>query len=313
MRNSYLEIYKPGLLTMIQDEGRYGYQHYGIPSSGYMDNLAGRIANLLVDKDPSSPLIEMNLVGPELKVTGDIYIAITGADMQASIDEVKIPMYETVHIKDQSSIKFRNSKDGARTYLAIAGELEVIRWLNSSSAYSNIKIPSLKESVLSKGMKVSINNSTSVAKKLCPQSFRLNNQINSKIRIVKGPEFDWFSSDQIDFFSSTEFTVEQKSNRMAINLEEALPISQTKEELISSGTIAGTIQISNNGKPIILMRECGTTGGYPRVAKIIQSDLNIIAQLRAGQKIKFEFISYDHASKILIEEQEKINTLIRSI
>lgn len=298
---------------MVQDGGRHNYQSYGIPTSGFMDKYSASIANLLVGNDPLQSIIEMNFVGAEIKAQGDIYIAITGADMQATIDGKSVAMYETAYVKDGSILKFKNAHQGARTYLAIAGKLDAARWLTSSSTYSSIKISSLQDNLLLKGMKISVENKSMIAKKYCPDKFRLKESQKIPIRVLAGPEYKWFDKSVIDYLQQSKFTVDTKSNRMAITLAEKLPNYKPKQELISSGTIPGTIQISNDGTPIILMREGGTTGGYPRIAKVLDTDINRLAQLSLGQSFNFEFISYKEAEDISRQEEENWQKLLKQL
>lgn len=313
MWTSQIHINKPGLLSMIQDGGRMGYQSYGIPVSGCMDKYAARLANLLVDNHQDQSIIEMNFSGAEIKVTGDIYIAITGADMNATVNGVKVPMYETLYVKDESILKFKSAENGARTYLAIAGKIETDEWLGSTSAYASINISSLQKNTFFKGTEIKVENSKMVNKKICPDNLRRPFLGEDPLRILPGPEHNWFDQKQIDFLSSNQFTIDQKSNRMATNLMESLPSYLAQQELISSATLPGTIQITNSGTPIILMREGGTTGGYPRIAKVFGSDINRLAQMRPGHRINFVFISYEEARAAMIHENQNWKRLSKHL
>ena len=299
------------MLSIFQDEGRDGYQSYGIPSSGCMDKYAARLANLLVGKNPSEALLEINYIGPEFKIMGDLYIAITGADMGPTVDGEKIKMYQTQYIKEGLILKFKNAQSGNRAYLAIAGKINTGNWLGSQSAYVDIDIASLKANKLTKGARIQVENTKMINKKICPEEFISQHSANQTIRILPGPEYKWFSRDQTEFLTSRALTIHQTSNRMATIVKEQLPDYSARQELISSGVVAGTIQISNNGSPIILMRESGTTGGYPRIAKVIDTDINYLAQIPFGHQFNFEFISYEEAQQIQIEEKENWERLTK--
>lgn len=304
MWTSRLQVTRPGLLSTLQDSGRDGYQSFGIPRSGFMDSSSARIANILVGNNPLAPLIEMNIVGGDFEIKGDTYIAITGADMNATLNGEKVKLYETVYASHGSQLKFQSTTNGSRTYLAIGGKIEHASWLESVSAYSNIAIPILRTNILKKGSKINISNKKLITKKVCPKAFRYQPSDTQTIRVLQGPEYAWFDDNQLDFFVNESFTINKKSNRMAINLNERIADYKIKQELISSGTIPGTIQISNDGSPIILMQEGGTTGGYPRIGKIIDQDINRIAQLQIGTQFKFEFISYREAAELVKKENE---------
>lgn len=304
MWTSRLQVTRPGLLSTLQDSGRDGYQSFGIPRSGFMDSSSARIANILVGNNPLAPLIEMNIVGGDFEIKGDTYIAITGADMNATLNGEKVKLYETVYASHGSQLKFQSTTNGSRTYLAIGGKIEHASWLESVSAYSNIAIPILRTNILKKGSKINISNKKLITKKVCPKAFRYQPSDTQTIRVLQGPEYAWFDDNQLDFFVNESFTISKKSNRMAINLKERIADYKIKQELISSGTIPGTIQISNDGSPIILMQEGGTTGGYPRIGKIIDQDINRIAQLQIGTQFKFEFISYREAAELVKKENE---------
>lgn len=285
---SKLELYivKPGLLTTIQDGGRKGFQHLGVPFGGPMDEKSANGANWLVGNALGSPLLEITLVGPEIKFIGSGTIAIAGANLSPEINHQEIAMNQTLDISDGDTLSFGGCKYGCRSYLAVGGDWRVNEWLQSVSAYNSFFTP---QSILKKEDRILINASQTTAKQLsASQNMIFPHEV--QVRMAKGPEFNQFSQRVIDQLLQHGHEVSQGANRMGYRLTTKFDNYSNKVELISSGIIPGTIQISNEGQPIILMKDAQTTGGYPRFATIIKEDLNIVGQLKPGDIIWFTFI-----------------------
>ena len=309
MWETSLQFLRAGLQTSIQDTGRTGMQSYGLPKGGAIDTHSMIIANRLVGNDHSTPTLEIALVGPKIKVTGDAYIAVTGAEIDLSINNSKAEMYETIHVASGSVIDLGTIKNGARSYLAINGKWQIDKWLDSCSPLPISNIKSLQSNQMTNNRILIINTQKLISKKKCPTQLRTKFHTQNKLRVLRGPEYSLMSSDNQKFFEETEFTIHKNSNRMAVSLEESIPNYENQKELISSANLVGTIQLTKQGQPLILMNDAGTTGGYPRIANVITADLPKVAQLRASQKVIFEFVSLDYAIKELEKEKEILLSL----
>lgn len=292
MANTFkIHIVKPGMFTTLQDLGRTGHQDAGISFGGAMDKEAHKIANELLDNPHNTPTLEMTLVGAEILFEGNGQIAISGADMNAELNGQPAPMYQTMDIKDGDRLVFHQSKLGCRTYLAAKGEWQGKEWLKSFSAVANLMNVDGVPGMLKSGDTVEIHITQFIPLRNYPLSLRPIYSSCYIVRVITGPEFEQFDIEQVQSFFDTTFKVSSDSNRMGYRLEGSIEHYEPKGEEISSGIVEGTIQITNSGQPIILTADAQTTGGYPRLANVVSEDLSIVAQMKAGDEVKFMLVS----------------------
>ena len=283
-----LHIKKAGLHTSIQDIGRISYQEFGVPSGGVMDREAANTANWLVGNPKNTPLLEITLMGPTIHIQGSAQIALTGANLSPQLNQGTIPMYETLTINKEATLSFGKAINGCRTYLAVGGDWQVHQWLGSSSAATTNTAILTPDSLLQKNSQLQIQPRLFLPKRVQDIGLRPIYSDLAFIKVMPGPEFDLFSPYAIASFFSQTYTISNDSNRMGYRLIGKKLIVELKQEVISSGIVPGTIQISNSGQAILLMRDAQTTGGYPRIANVIRKDLDMLAQLKPGAKIRFE-------------------------
>lgn len=284
---------KTGLYTSIQDEGRFGVQDQGIPISGALDKSSMRIANTLVGNLPNAPVLEMTLFGPTFEFEGKGQIAITGANMKATLNGNPVENYMTLNIESGDLLQFHNTDFGCRTYMSIGGQWQVQNWSNSFSALPSLmEEPGLPARLVDDfSFTVAINQPQELIS--YPERNRPLFSESYVIRVVTGPEFDQFEIEVIQDFFDRIFVIHGDSNRMGYRLKGNLQDYVPFGEEISSGIVIGTVQISNAGKPIILMADAQTTGGYPRIANVVSDDLEIVAQLKPGDELKFMLVSLE--------------------
>ena len=276
-----MKFISKGLYTTIQDEGRFGYRNIGVPSSGYMDSESAKIANLILDNPINNPLIEATLIGPTIKFQKSTFICITGADFNPILNESKISLYTPIKVSKGDILKINNSSIGSRCYISIKGDIILDRVLGSKSFYSQIS----DSSVIEKGDEFLFEvNDMNLTYKSINKKFRLN----TNIKVFKGPEFSCLDEKSVNKLINQEFSI-GINNRMAYNLNEKIKTGVSS--IISAGVIPGTVQLTPSGQLIILHRDCQTTGGYPRILQLNEKSLNNLAQLRTGDKIKFEIIT----------------------
>ena len=287
-----LHFLKSGLQTTIQDLGRQGVQDLGIPINGAMDKASAQLANQLVGNDANSPVLEITLLGPKIQFEGPCQIAITGADLSAEINGNTIPLFRTINIEHGDVLSFGKPLIGCRAYLAINGKWDIQSWLGSFSASATNTAQTTPDSIIVKDQILEIIRGKEQPIIAISESERTSLSIEAPIKVYSGPEFDAFSDIEKQSFFGDSFTIGQDSNRMGYRLKEALSGYSKKEEVISSGVIPGTIQITNSGQPIVLMADAQTTGGYPRIANVSSNDLDRLAQFKPGDKVKFELISF---------------------
>lgn len=286
-----VKVIKAGMFTLIQDLGRGGYQQFGIPVGGAMDRQSARLANQLVGNPENTPVLEITIMGPTLEFSSNCQIAITGADISPKLNQQEIPNFQTIDIAEKSILTFGRLRQGCRAYLAIGGDWQVHRFLGSCSLLSKQKEIFPKGSLLQKGDELCIQSSekTPIQKVENPYQDRLLNPII--IRVLPAPEFDWFSRKAIASFFSQDFQISPDSNRMGYRLLGKNIEWNTSKELISSGIILGTVQVTAEGQPIILLADAQTTGGYPRLVNVISIDLDILAQTKPGDWIRFQLLT----------------------
>ena len=286
-----IRILKPGLHTSIQDHGRMAYRSFGVPSSGPMDKGAAEFANRLVGNDKYQPLMEFALIGPEMELTGEGNIALTGASFDIVLDQDKIPINQTIAISGKHHLRIASTRSGCWGYLSVAGTWKLPHWLNSASTSPQNSSQLTPESVVQVGSVFEIASDTEVI----PELVKPARKKSAYIRILPGPEYHQMSTNTVKELLSKSFTISTLRNRMGYRL--VTPLSSYKDplEIISSGVTPGTVQITHSGQLIVLMADGQTTGGYPRIANVISADLGELAQLNPGESFTFKLVSLSQA------------------
>ena len=310
MTNNF-EIIRAGVNTTFQDQGRSNLYHIGIPFSGAMDNRNYSLANKLTGNKLNSPVIEFAYQGPHLKYTGEkINIAVTGDVVFKIIKsgtEIDGNCYESYQIESGDQINVISTNKSVYGYLAIGGGLDLKLQWNSCSINTKANIGSNDGKKLENGQKINILNINS------DQSKRKTNYINSKvenIRVIKGPNFDYFSEEGKKIFFEKEFTVSKLSDRMGMRLEGSKIENIVNTNIKSEGLIKGVIQVPADGNPIIMLSDHGTVGGYPKIGAVASVDYDRLVQMAPGSKIKFKEINLSDAETLFkLYEMETQNLL----
>lgn len=323
-----IRIIKPGILTTVQDKGRLLYLSQAVPVSGCMDRLSGRLANLALGNDDNSAVIEFTYANAEFMAETDLLVAYAGDGAVLSLAIGDIPAERPVFIPAGTSIKLKNDPLGSRTYLAIAGGWDVPEVLGSRSTYLTAAIGGLQGRALKAGDELnSIEKLTPTSKKILAHlqsdtpnytDWSLARQLllpaNRKIiRVVMGNESSWFDSTSINSFLTTPHTLSLRSNRMGYHLEGAVINRVVKNELLSTAVTPGTIQVTNNGGMVLLMPDCQTTGGYPRIAQVASVDMSLCGQLKPGDKINFKEITRHEAEMLYIQHEKQLLQLANTV
>lgn len=327
-----MTITKPGLLTSIQDLGRYGYQKYGVIASGSMDPFAHRIANLLVGNEENTSTLEITLLGPAIEFNEDALISICGGNLSPSIDGKAVRLWRSVFVRKGSTLRFGPSKAGCRAYLAVAGGYSVPDVMNSKSTYLRAEIGGYSGRALKAGDQVSFEShqalSTrileSLAKSLAAGSFVESDWLvaadltpklvsTPTIRVMKGRQFDLFTQESQEKLFAEPFEVTSQSDRMGYRLKGPALELEKAEEMISEAVQFGTIQVPSDGNPIVLLADRQTTGGYPKIGQIATVDLPYLAQAKPGDFICFMEVTHEKAQTLYLERERKIQQLKNGI
>ena len=310
-------VHKAGLLTTVQDRGRYGYQRYGMPVSGAMDVFSLELANLLVGNDPGDACLEATISGPELEFTGATWIAITGADMDPHLNGQGMPMNTAIDVRPGDRLGFRGLRSGCRAYISFAGGITAPPVMGSRSTYLRAGIGGFNGRALNQGDELPLRGSdhlspfdqlaTDTAKRK-PRLMKLTAGLipeykhEQTIRVIPGPEAHYFEIEGLRNFLSTEYTVTAQSDRMGYRLAgEPIMHKEGMSGIISAGVSAGTIQVPGSGQPIILMADRQTSGGYARIANVITVDLTLLAQMRPGDIVRFRETTLECTSELYID------------
>lgn len=281
-----IEVISAGIYTSIQDLGRFGHQDKGVPVSGVMDERAARIANGLLGNPETSAVLEMTMVGAKLKFNSDTAIALTGADISPEVNGQSIKNNTFVSIKAGDILSFGKIKKGFRGYLAILGGFQSAGVLDSKSMYARITTAvTLKKGTTLKIPTSKISNENRFS------NIKINEDYigNRVLEVFKGPEFDKLSLQEQNKLFSKAFIVSKNNSRMGYQLEGIL--KNNLKPIITAPVIPGTVQLTPSGKLIVLMRDCQTTGGYPRVLQLSKMAINSLAQKFTGEKLEFKLLT----------------------
>ena len=278
-----LKVIKPGI-SSVQDLGRFGFQKYGVSYSGALDTYSIKIANLLLNNAENCPAIEINMGFFEARFFCDTWVSLTGAYCEPRVENKKIKHGWPILIKKDQSLVLSKPLSGAVTYLAVQHGFDVPQSMNSFSTNIKPGFGGYKGRFLKKNDCIKIVNKKYYTPKIV--GFR-HNLVQNKIRVTPGPEYHKFTESSQNNFWSNNWRITSQSNRMGLRLQGA-ELKYQGEELCSHAVIPGVIQVPHNGSPIILMRDAQTTGGYPRIGCVLETDLNILSQLKANEFFKFE-------------------------
>ena len=275
-----ITVVKPGFFTSVQDRGRFGSRHFGVPVSGVMDKKAGDLANELLENEDDAALLEITMTGPVLEFAVSTYIAITGATMSGFINDEAIEMNTVQAIAAGDRLHFGKLEEGFRTYLAVKGGIQTDTVLGSRSQY----IPLTSRNHLKKGEELPIEASSEFEPKIT--AVQRPKDIKRDLEVTPGPEWDQLSSQQQEAVLGTKFSVAKENNRMAYQLEE--PIDPHTINMLTSATLPGTVQYTPSGKLLILMCDAQTTGGYPRILQLTEEAVARLAQKKTGDRFRFQ-------------------------
>ena len=296
-----INVLKPGFQSTIQDLGRNGFSHYGISKSGAADDLSIRLGNLIVGNNENAASIEMTLVGGEFKFDIDSTIVLTGSKFAAMIDNKSIPFNEIVKISANQTLSIGQTMEGARCYLAVKGGIDVTNVFSSKTTHLTSKMGGIDGRALIKDDQLMIGKSmTGVGPIVYNNILDMN---ISKLLITKGMQENYISKLTWKNFLNQEYKVSNLSSRMGIRLEGESLNLENNNEIITEGVPLGAIQLPRSGNPIISFVEHQTTGGYPKIANVISSEMHKVGQLKPGDKFKFELISLDEAEKLHFERE----------
>lgn len=282
-----LTVVRGGMLTTVQDLGRWGHQASGVPVAGPMDAYSHRLANRLVGNDPDAAALEITLVGPELDADGHAVCAVCGAAFEVLVGGRPAPMNQAFDVRRGERVTFGRRVAGARATLSIRGGVDVPPVLGSRSTSLVSGMGPFGGRALIAGDVLPVGMSAPSAVSTRPgRPLRLP-EGGARLHVMAGPHDQRFTPGARELFSGGRFTVTTKSNRMGYRLDGPPMSLEPNAEILSDATPIGSVQVPRSGQPILLMADRQTTGGYPKIATVITADLPLAGQLAPGDWISF--------------------------
>lgn len=301
-------VIKPGMLSSFQDAGRYGHQPLGISVVGAMDQRAHQLANILVGNDARTASLEITLTGPTLQFKKPCCIALSGADLSATLNGQPVAMNRPIIVRPQDELAFGSRKHGTRCYLAVHGGFALAPVLGSTSTYLRSHFGGWHGRALQKGDEIPFaqplknKDLETLAMELWAIKIYLPSAIadssRQRIRLIKSALWNEFTPESCVALLTETFKVSPDSERMGYRLSGTPLLMSKPRQLLSEATTFGTIQVPAGGQPIILMADRQTTGGYPKMAYVATVDLPLLAQCAPGDALQFEAITLERAQEL---------------
>jgi antagonist of KipI len=307
-----IHIKEPGLLTTVQDIGRYEYSHMGIAPAGAADRVSLCIANLLVGNEENAAALEMTLLGAALEFDEACVVALTGAECDCKLGGEVVRMWEAVQVRPGAVLTCGGMKTGARLYLAVQGGLHVRLIMGSASTHLSGHFGGLEGRKLKKGDSLRMQRRpTSRVRRLKP-GVKERLYPRGPIRVTKGPQREWFGPEAFEKLFSCAYMVSEESNRSGLRLKGEAVWPREQSQLVTEGIPLGAIQVPQDGQPIILFVDQQTTGGYPKIANVIAADMHRVGQLRPREQVRFAEVTIPEAIWLLREQEEWLRQIFGS-
>ena len=307
-------VSRAGFLTSVQDLGRTDFRQFGVSTSGALDSFALRVANLLVGNDENAAGLEVTLGGLGLRFKDERMVAWCGGEFDVQMGSRSLPAGHVARLRSGDELKFGRAKIGCRCWLAISGGVDVPVVLDSRSTDLRANFGGILGRALRDGDEVPLGEfrrtQTAAAEGIspwtAPHDWASPAKRSPVLRFVRGSDWFRFQDATIQRFTNDEFSVSPDSDRMGVRLDGPELKREDSIDLISEAVAPGTIQVPPSGKPILLLGDCQTIGGYPKIAHVVTVDLGIAAQLRAGDRVRFSEVSLSDAHRLLLERERDL-------
>ena len=305
-----IKILDAGLLTTVQDLGRYGFQRYGVSASGVMDEYSAKIANKLVGNKVGEAVLETTLKGVQMEFLKNTAVAITGGNCDVTLNGTKIELWQSYLVNRGDILKMGICRSGLRNYLAFSGGVDVPVIMNSKSTNLKAKVGGFNGRKLMTGDILSVGVGSLEAPLTLNKHYIPTYSKDIKVGVILGQQDDHFTEAGIKTFLNETYTVTQESDRMGIRLSSVSGATiehKNGADIISDGITFGAIQVPGSGQPIVMMADRQTTGGYTKIGNVISSDLAKLAQATPGTKVKFVEYTLEQAVQAIKNNDIIIN------
>ena len=301
-----------GFFATVQDFGRTGYQQYGITVSGAVDRRSYVLSNILVGNGEHDAGLELTFKGPTLLFDADCVIAVTGGDFDFTLNNAPLPMYKAILVRKGDILSSGYRKTGCRAYIAFSGGIDVPPLMGSRSTYTRATLGGYHGRKLVKGDSLKLLIPGKIPpnldkRQIPPEDF---SREELTLRVILGPQNDLFTKKGIETFFSETYTVTSSFDRMGYRLD-GKEIEHVKDaNIVSDGISFGAIQVPGEGKPIIMLSDKQTTGGYTKIGTVISSDIPVIAQCIQGNRIRFKEVTIEEAQQAYMEYYNRFHGYI---
>jgi KipI family sensor histidine kinase inhibitor len=306
----HVTVVKPGLLTTVQDLGRWGHQAAGVAVSGPMDEVSFRLANMIVGNPSGAAALEATVLGPELRIETEAIMAVTGADLGATLDGEPFPLNGAILCSAGSTMRCGERRNGARAYVAFDGGIGTPPILGSRATHALCELGGAASRPLKAGDVIPLQSRSAAAPRTKPRAVGPTAMGGARLRVLLGPQDEFFAPAAVETLQRTRFTITAQSDRMGYRLAGRAHIERgLQQEMISDATFAGAIQVPPSGDPILLMADRQTSGGYPQIATVITADLPLAGQLAPGDWVEFQLCTRAEAIAALAAQEAKLLAL----
>ncbi|MEP7013819.1 MAG: biotin-dependent carboxyltransferase family protein [Verrucomicrobiota bacterium] len=308
-------IVRAGFLTTVQDLGRTGYRAFGVSLGGALDSVALRVANLVAGNDNSAAGLEITLGGLELRFADERIVAWCGGRFDVRIGSASVPAGHAALVRADETLTVGHAETGCRCWLAISGGIEVPPTLESRSTDLRAGFGGFDGRALRDGDEIQFGQGPQSAPAArarisswsAPGDWSQTAKVGPALRFVRGADWNRFSDSTLQCLSREKFSVSPDSDRMGVRLNGPPLEREDAVDLISAAVVPGTIQVPPSGNSILLLGDCQTIGGYPKIAHVISVDLGLAAQLRGGDEVRFSEVAMTDAYQLLMERERDLN------
>src|ERR671929_1774039 len=321
-----IRVRQPGLLTTVQDTGRFGEYALGMPPSGAMDVFSFQVGNYLVGNEDGAAGLEITYFGPELEFTDDTVIAITGAQIPPKINGEEAPTWETLRVEEGDILSFDYLKSGARSYLAVAGGIDVPIFMHSRSTYTLIGLGGFEGRALQEGDELEIgetgDHSDRVGRALDEEQIPTYSS-EAELRVIIGLASYRLTEESMEGFLNTEWTVTTDADRVGyrykggelefVEREQPAGAGADPANVVDFGYPVGSIQIPGGVEPIVLLNDAVTGGGYATIGTVISADRDKLAQTKTNDKTWFRSVDLEEALKARKERRQQMEKIKQSL
>lgn len=304
-----------GFLTTIQDDGRYGYQKFGVSPAGPMDRRSFHLANILAGNHREEGALEITYMGPKIHFEESNIISITGGDLGATINGKEIPMYQAILVQKGDTLQFSGVKNGCRSYIAFSGGLALPEIMGSKATLIRNQLGPIDGRAIKAGDHIAFSSPKTTLphfnQRFAPQELFGKSEIC--LRVLLGPQDDCFTSKAFHTFFQSSYTISNEFDRMGCRLEGKKIEHKVDGNIITDGIAFGSVQVPTNGQPIIMLADRQSTGGYTKIATVISPDLSLLAQSMPGNQVRFLKVSLSTAEIIYLRYQKELADLEKKL